>query len=114
MSKHGLVIIKDDDCYPGDSHTSVTERWEHGKLLMRLQEDEYDYGGIPDYKTTLEVFDPNGKLVYTLNDYRNGADSGSNYTETIDREVRKGSGQDGWIEWKFERSYEEAIKPITF
>ena len=112
--KHGVIITRDEDCYPGDSHPTTRERWEHGKLIMRLEEEECDYGSIPDYETTLWVYDPDGKSVYTLSSYRNGTEVGAWYTEESKQGRRKGYAQDGDIEWRFEQPYEEAVKPMVF
>ncbi len=112
MSKHGVIVTRDEECYPGESHITVSERWEQGQRIMELTAEELDHGGIPDYETTLKVFDDKGVLIYTLSEYRNGADVGGRYIETIGQRTKKGERQSGHIEWKFNQPYDEAIKSI--
>lgn len=109
--KHGIV---EEYSWDTIEETVISERWEYGKMIMKLREVTEDFECPPDYSTDFEVYNPEGKLVYHLCDTRNGGDPGSNYTEIIGKERRTGYAQAGYGEWRFKQSYELAIQPMRF
>lgn len=108
-TKHGLIVRETQELI---EEVCESERWEYGKLIMRLIEETSDIGTPPDYSTDLKVYNSDGQLVYRLRDSHNGADYVTRYIETIGEKYRVVNGQpgEGWL--RFKQPYEVAIRPI--
>ncbi len=108
---HGEVNIGCRSNYFDDGDTFILERYECGRLRMRLEQVDHDEA-VEDDENTLWVYNDDEVIVYVLTCYTHN--DNKRHKENINLVTRYGESEIDHVLLKFRQSYEEAIRPLPF